>query len=96
MTQGFQLLGACVSTRNFEPKIVEAGTVFAVAAVGDDVWAFDWQCQRVGRFPPDVRDCYLRIPEDSRYQYVEVINRVNLHDKYGQCWVRPFAGRDAF
>lgn len=85
----FRLLGACVRTRLYNPKVVECGRLFSVKVEGGNVWAYDDREGRIGCFPPGARDAYLSMPEGKRYRFVEVEKMVDLHDKYGECWVIP-------
>ena len=85
----FRLLGACVRTRLHNPKVVECGRLLSVKVKDGCVWAYDDKEGRIGSFPHSVRDAYLSMPEGKRYRFVEVGKKVDLHDKYGECWVVP-------
>ena len=85
----FRLLGACVGAGCYNPKVVECGRLFSVKVRDGSVWAYDDKEGCIGCFPPRVCDAYLSMPEGARYRFVEVERQVNLHDKYGECWVVP-------
>lgn len=85
----FRLLGACAGTRFCVPRIIAKGTMLSVEEENGWVWAYDDKGERIGCFPPDVRDKFLRMPDLERWRFVEVESQVNLHDKYGECWVVP-------